>query len=266
MISLYNMLDLEKIVKNFGKGSTTGLAKAVDPLGYILSSTDRWHTGAGYSSSRSPKTLHNKVYQSVYGEDLQGEQLDLAQEYVPRGVGNVAGIGVGALGLYGLYSYLGPVAALAIPVVTGVYDLAKFVARYVHDFTRGERVYEDTYEKSSFYEGLRLGWHKTTYFGLPLLHELEGEVSGRGFNESKIESYIKESSTATRRNFASIAGSIVGGALGAIASLGTLFILPVYKTIREVVNQSEGKRMGECEPSFRFQDDNEMKLYNFAYT
>jgi len=243
------MPGLEGILGNFGKGTVTGVVRALDPVGSVLSEVDRWATGAGYSSGRAPRTLHNLVYQGIYNDPE--EKVELANGYVPRAIGNVVGFGTVGLGIYGLYSYFGPIAAFAVPVATGIYSLFKTVARYVHDFVRGEKVGEKQYEKASFYDGFRYGWHKSTHFVLPYIHQIEGNLTGRGFDNSVIESTIKGSSSSVRRNFESFAGQLFGSVVGSVASIASFFILPIYKSIRDVANTFEGKEADAYEPAFK---------------
>lgn len=243
------MGNLEEVVKNFGRGASTGVAKVVDPLGTVISYADKWYTGSGFSSPRAPETVHNWIYGKAYTNPEKN--VDMATGYIPRGAGRLIGGGLAAIGTYALYKAGGFLAAAFVPAVTGIYSVVNTIKKYVHDFNLGEQAGKDTYEKGSFSDGFRFGWHKGTHLYMPLIHDFEGDLTGRGIDDSHVESSIKGSSTAARRNFSSIAGTFVGGLVGAAASIATLGILPLYKSIRDTVNVFDGKKARTYEPTFK---------------
>lgn len=245
------MGSLEIVVGNFEKGAVTGIAGVVDPFGRIISVSDKWLTGAGYSSPRAPKTLHNAVYREVY--EKPDEPVDFATGSVPRGVGNLVGGGLAAVGFYALYKTGGWIAAATIPAITGIYSGVQAVKKYIHDFIHGEKAEENIFEKGSFSDGFRFGWHAGTHFYMSALHDLEGNLTGRGLENSHVESSIKGSSTAARRNFSQMAGNVVGGFVGALASIASLGILPLYKSIRDTINTLDGKKAETYEPTMKIQ-------------
>ena len=224
------MGNLEKIVNNLEKGIYTGVIKAFDPLGTVLSGLDYSLTGVGFSDERSLKTVHNEIYKAVYPKPE--EKLDFGKEYVPRFLGNAVGAGITAFGLYGLYQSFGWVGAAVIPFCTGVYSAFNSVKKYISDFKNGEKIGEN-YEKAKFYDGFKYGWESGTHLFMQDIHALESNYSGRSINKSRLTSSIKDSSKNARRNFASVAGNVVGGITGGVVSLLTLGILPLYKSIRD---------------------------------
>ncbi len=224
------MGNLEKILDNFGRGAFTGSVKILDPIGNVLSNVDYSLTGIGYSDDRSLDTVHNAFYKEMYNKPE--EKVTFGTGYVPRFFGNAVGGGLAALGLYGLYESFGWIGAAAIPFFTGVYSAVNSVKKYISDFKKGEKI-NDKYEKASFSDGFKYGWHSGTHLFIDDLHYLETNYTGRSVNQSKLISSMKDSSKNTRRNFSSVAGTFVGGITGGMASLLTLGILPLYKSLRD---------------------------------
>ncbi|MBT4376598.1 hypothetical protein HOD29_04455 [archaeon] len=236
------MGNLEKILGNVGKGFVTGLVKPLDPVGTAFSGGDKYNTGVGYSDKkRALKTIHNHAYQAVYNKPE--EKLSFGKDYVPRIGGKVLGAGAGVAGLFGLYVVGGPLAALAIPVVTGIYSGINSIGKYVQDIfsKKGEKI-GDTYEKASFKDGFNFGWEKSSHLYMNGIYDLEGEFSGRGFANSRLETSIKKVADKPRRNFTSLLGNLVGNIVGVTASVLTLGILPLYKSIRDTTKIIEGSR------------------------
>ncbi len=270
-------MELEKILGNFGKGLTAGVIKIADPVGTGLSYSDKWAIGAGYSSERSVETFHNHLYKLTHYNPE--EELNGKEDYVPRIAGAVSGIGLGVLGLYGLYA-INPALGFAIPVITGLYGMLNYIGDYIQGFTKGEKSKnreaqvekttkinkkgeiitttsgeapqykgytlkeilidertgkrtENFYDRASFEEGFYYGWNQSTHFYMPLVHDGEGMMTGRGLNNSRIDSSIKDSSIKMRRNLTSLAGSSFGSIIGAIVSVASLGIVPLYKSIRD---------------------------------
>ena len=232
------MGNLERIVENFSKGICTGSIKVLDPVGNVFSNVDYSLTGVGYSDERALKTVHNTIYKGVY--DKPEEKLSFGKDYVPRFFGNTIGTGVVVLGLCGLYESFGWIGAATIPFFTGVYSAFNSVKKYISDFKKGENI-DGEYQKTSFYEGFKYGWHSGTHLFIDDLHYLETNYTGRSINKSRMFSSMKESSKNARRNFSSVAGTVVGGITGGIASLLTLGILPLYKSIRDTVKTIKEK-------------------------
>ena len=99
-------------------------------------------------------------------------------------------------------------------------------------------------------DGLKFGWHRSTYipaFGLH--HDLEADLTGRGLADSHIESRITASAGGVRRNFASFAGGVVGSMLGGLATLCTLGVLPLYKSVRDWYRTSAGIKYARSKPA-----------------
>lgn len=222
---------LEGILENFGEGLATGAVKLVDPVGTSLSYFDKWSTGAGYSSERSPETFHNHVYKLAYNDP--DRELHGSEEYFPRTLGAISGIGLGTWGILSLYS-ISPILGLAAPVITGLYGLTNTIGTYIHDTFKGEKTEEP--KKASFEEGFYSGWNSTTHLYMNFAHDIEGGLTGRGLDNSKIESSIKDSYKPMRRNFKSLAGSLLGVITGAIVSVASLGLVPLYKSIRDTGN------------------------------
>jgi hypothetical protein len=226
------MRNLEKIAGNLGRGACIGLTNVLDPVGMYLSGIDYSLTGIGYSDDRALETVHNKVYKAVYNKPE--DKVDFGTGYAPRYVGNVLGRGLAVLGTYGLYKSFGWVAAATIPFFTGLYSAFNSIKKYVSDFGKGEKI-NNKYEKASFYDGFKYGWHTGTHLFVNDFHAIETSLTGRGVNQSRLVSSMKDSSMNMRRNFSSVAGRVVGGIVGGVASLLTLGILPLYKSLRDTV-------------------------------
>ena len=100
-------------------------------------------------------------------------------------------------------------------------------------------------------DGMRYGWHQSTY--IPLFkthHNLEADLTGRGLQDSHIESRITASSGAVRRNFASVAGGIVGAIGGGLATACSLGIVPLYKSIRDWYRTATNKLYARSIPAY----------------
>jgi len=240
---------LENIVLNTGKGFITGAVNLLDPIGSIASDVDYWVSGVGPCDKRSLPTFFNDVYKKLYKKP--NEKVDFASGYVPRFLGYLAG-GIGAaIGLGELYLAGGLFAALAIPAGLGIYSGIGAVGKYIKDMVKGESVGEipgekagegprEIYEKSTFYNGFKLGYHETSHLDLfRSLFVLEKDMSGRNLGNSHIYSSMNESAVKMRRNFSSVAGFVAGSLVGAAVSIYTLGIVPIYKSIRDTVRNFE---------------------------
>jgi len=224
-------LNLEKIVTNTCRGFLTGAVTVLDPIGSIASDLDYWISGVGPCDKRSLPTFFNKAYQKIYKKPE--EKVDFTSGYVPRFFGYLAG-GIGAaIGLGELYLYGGLFAALAIPVGLGIYSGIGAIGTYLYDIFKGEKVGE-THEKSTFYNGFKLGYHETSHMSLFRgLFNLEKDLSGRNLGNSHIYSSMNDSAGKMRRNFTSLAGFAVGSVVGAAASFYSFGIVPLYKSMRD---------------------------------
>jgi len=232
------MGNLEKIVSNFEKGIYTGVIKVFDPVGNVLSGVDYSLTGVGFSDPRALKTVHNEIYKAAY--DKPEEKVSFGKGYIPRFLGNAVGAGAAGLGLYGLYQSFGWLAAATIPLITGVYSGYQTVKKYISDFKNGEKI-GDSYQKAKFYDGFKFGWESGTHLFIDDLHGLETNYTGRSIYQSRLDSSMRDSSKYARRNFSSVAGTVVGGLTGGIVSLLTLGILPLYKSIRDTAKTVKNK-------------------------
>ena len=237
------MGNLEKILKNTGKGLVTGGATIIDPVGALIADADYHLNGIGPADSqRNSNTLYNNIYEKIYSDF--NESQELSSGYLPRGVGNILGK-VGLVGLgYALWTCVNPFAALALPIATGVYSLFKAGSK---NSVKGEKI-NNTYQKGSFFNGFRFGWHTRTSFLAETLQPIEATLTGRGYDSSKIRgSMATHAANGARRNLRSMLGSFLGKITGDVANIVTLGILPVYKTIRDSVNSFRG-----VEPSKRY--------------
>jgi len=232
------MANLENIVSNTGKGFLTGAITVLDPIGTIASDLDYWISGVGPCDKRSLPTIFNGLYQRAYKKP--DEKVDFSSGYVPRFLGYLAG-GIGAfIGLGELYLAGGLVAALAIPVGLGIYSGFGVIETYIDNMIYGEKV-EEKFEKSTFYNGFKLGYHETTHLDLfRSLFILEKDLSGRNLGNSHVYSSMNKSAEKMRRNFSAITGFIAGSLVGAAISIYTLGIVPIYKSIRDTVKNFEG--------------------------
>lgn len=239
------MANLESVIQGIGKGALNlgrgflvGAANAIDPVGNLISGVDYQMTGVGPSDPRALRTIHNAVAGAVYNPE---EEVKIASGYIPRAVGTVAGVGAVGFGLYSLYSAFGFAAAAAIPFVAGIYSSYVSLRDYIRDFRKGEKI-GGKQEKAKFYDGFKLGWHFNTHLYMNLLHGIESGYTGRSMYRSRLASSIKESSKYTRRNFASVAGNIVGSLAGGIVSVITLGIFPLYQSVRDSVRTVEARK------------------------
>jgi len=214
------MENLESIVGNFGKGLTTGVTQVVDPIGTLISKLDYTFTGIGYSDENASPTFHNDVYRTVYNPE---EKISFNRGYLPRALGKLTGAGLVGAGAYALVASIG-VAAPWLLVPSAIYYVIRRLSKPINK----------NREKASFCDGFKYGWQSGSNF-LDLGHELESGLTGRGKENSRIYSSIRESAKPMRRNFSSIAGSFVGKLTGLFASRLTLYILPTYKCVRDLV-------------------------------
>ena len=233
---------LEDYVNEFGKGIATGFTKLADPVGWGLSYSDKSFRGAGYSNELAVDTIHNQVYKSMY--KTPDENVD-ASSYTLRTFGNLLGLGAGAFAL----------STLVIPALSGIYSLIKTGKKYSHDLFRGEKERDPTNpasviktfdrldaqgnrigtyetESATFDEGFNFGWEQYTNF-FPIVQDIESGLTGRGYNNSHFDSQIQETSKKARRNGKSVLGNLVGCVVGFTASILSLGILPVYKSIKD---------------------------------
>jgi len=237
---------LEDILTNTGKGLQVGLFQAADPVGTVLSGADFWISGAGPSSKRALPTISNYAYQLAYND--QEEKLP-ARVYISRAIGQTAAIGAAGYGLYSL-ALTNPLAALAVPAFFGAYALAGTAIKYISNFIKGEKV-NDRRQKASFKDGFKFGYHQTTNL-LQWPHAIESYLTGRGLDDSHIHDRTMQSASRMRRNFKSTLGLFTGALIGEVANIASLFILPIYKTVRDLVRTSKGKKYDLPSPAYSF--------------
>lgn len=249
-------MTLEKAVTNLAKGGVHGLASVTDPIGFLVASADYDLAGIGPADKkRGNDTFYNSVAKTMY-KDYE-ESMELSDGYLPRLVGNVGGMGAG-LGIgYYLWTAVNPVAALAVPAILGGYSLVKAIGRYAKEFREGEKSSENEWEKGSFLDGLKHGWHVGSSYLANTGQPIESFLTGRGFDNSHISgSTATHSAKGVRRNFASMAGSTVGIFLGALVNEATLGIQGIYKTVRDVIRTVEGRGPGkEYSPAYRYREE-----------
>lgn len=225
------MANLESIAGNLGRGVLTGISKIVDPLGYVASKVDYAITGTGYSEENSPDTIHNMTYKTVYRKPE--EEVSFKKGYAPRFIGNVLGGGLAFAGLAGLYVGLGPIAALTVPALFGVYSTITTAKEYAKGFFKK---YEEGERKASFSDGFKYGWHSGTNSYLKLFHYMESNLNGRGVDQSAVNSSMKYSAGKMKsRSFGGFAGRVLGGITGTAVSVLSFGIVPLYKTIRDTM-------------------------------
>lgn len=233
------MGDLEKILKNTGKGFITGTAAIVDPVGAIISNIDYNLNGVGPADpERNSQTLYNHFYETVYSDP--NDSPDFSTGYLPRASGNFLG-GVSVLGLgYALWTCINPVAALALPISAGIYSLVRSGSKLFKTCKQGEKI-NNQYQKGSFLDGFRFGWHTNTSFLANILQPMEANFTGRGYDSSRIRgSTATHAANGARRNISSMIGSLFGKVTGQVANVLTLGLFPLYKTIREGINSVQG--------------------------
>jgi hypothetical protein len=228
-------MSLENIIKNTGKGTLTGFSNIVDPFGYLVSDIDYWISGAGHSQrNKALPTFNNFMYQLAYKSP--NEKNNFSDGYVPRFAGNIVGAFTGYMSLYTAYFFYGATAAIAAPVILGLYGVGGSIIRYGCEIIDGEKIGKDKFEEASIYQGFKLGYHETTHFPLMhILHNFEGDISGRSLGKNRIKSSIKNSAGNMRRNFRALLGYTGGLVIGSSISILTLGILPLYKTVRDIV-------------------------------
>jgi len=235
------MGDLEKILVNAGKGFATGITAIADPVGATVAGVDYGLAGIGPSDkARNNDTVYNHVYETLYSD--HGEEHKAGTGYIPRFVGNVLG-GGGAIGLgYLMWTGFGAAAALAIPVVTGVYGLIRGGLKYYRSFRDGEKI-GDNFEKGSFLDGYKFGWHSETSFLASIAQPVESTITGRGYDNSHFKgAYATKAARGARRNFSSMLGTFVGRVVGNVVNSLSMLIFPIYKTVvdsKRCINKEE---------------------------
>tara|TARA_Y100000310_G_C20431425_1_gene691646 strand:- start:46 stop:627 length:582 start_codon:yes stop_codon:yes gene_type:complete len=172
------------------------------------------------------------------------EEVDFLEGYAPRFGGFVAGAGLSSLALAGVNSAFGPLAAISIPATLGIYSAGAGIYRYVRDFIKGEEI-EGQEQKGSFGDGFRFGYHQESAFPMAIVHELETSLTGRGMDQSHLDSCIRGSANAARRNFKSTMGNLTGIVAGLGLSVLTLGIVPIYKTIRDGIRSFKREDISE---------------------
>ena len=213
---------LEKFVVNTGKGLAAGAMTFIDPMGAFIAGVDYAGAGIGPADKvRGNDTLYNSLYKAIYSNDMD-EKHELSTGYLPRLIGTFGGAaatyGLGAL----LWTAVNPWAAVVVPIATGLYSLARGAYRYAKDFVDGEEI-DGKREKGSFLDGAKFGWHELTSFLASDFQPYEGTLTGRGYDNSHIRgSSATWAAKGARRNFASMAGTFVGGLGGVIADVATL--------------------------------------------
>jgi hypothetical protein len=235
---------LEDIVANTAKGLQVGLFQVADLVGTLISETDFWISGAGPSSKRALPTISNYAYQLAYND--QDEKLP-ARVYISRAIGQTASIGSVGYGLYSL-ALTNPLVALAVPAFFGAYSLAGTAIKYISNFIKGENV-NGKRQKSSFYDGFKFGYHQSTNF-LQWPHAIESFLTGRGLDNSHIQSTTMQSANRMRRNFKSTLGLFIGAIVGEIANIASFLIIPTYKTIRDLRRTINGKEYDLPSPAY----------------
>jgi|GEM_PF-5482857 len=227
------------VLEQLVRGAGVGAVNVADPIGAVINHTDRWISGAGPSDrERAISTVSAAAYQQFFLESE--EALSFWSAYVPRFGGKLIGGFGAAAGLYGAgvatAALTGApvwVGATAIPGMLGIYGAARALGRYVHDYVKGERI-GGSLQKSSFWQGIKYGYHQATHLPAMLrFHDLESGLTGRGFDTSHTETSIAGSGYSVRRNFRTLLGSLVGATWGALVSVATLGIVPLYKSIRD---------------------------------
>ena len=235
---------LEDILTNTGKGLQVGFFQAADPLGTALAWSDLWISGAGPSSERALPSLSNYASQLFYKNTK--EELP-ARAYISRSIGQTAATGAIGYGLYTL-ALTNPITALAVPAFFGAYAVGGALVKYVSNFIKGEKI-DGKRQKSSFKDGFKFGYHQSTNF-LQWPHTIESYLTGRGLDESHIQDTTMQSANRVRRNFTSILGNFAGAIVGGIANLASLFILPVYKSMRDLRKTITGEKYSIPSPAY----------------
>jgi len=241
---------LEDTLLNSGKGFASGLTAMADPVGATIAGVDYGFAGIGPADkARNNDTFYNHIHERLYSDHASSQ--DLKTSYVPRAVGNILGsVGGAAIG-YALWTGVSPVAALAVPALTGLYGLVRGGIKYAKNFLEGEKVGEN-FEKGSFFDGFKFGWHAQTSYLASVMQPWESLLSGRGYDTSKVEgSTSTHAAKGARRNFSSMAGSFFGRVVGEAVNVATLLITPLYKTVRDGIRSVEGKKTSKnYSPSF----------------
>lgn len=237
-------MSLVGILANTGRGFVTGLADMADPIGYVIGKADYFVSGAGPAErERALPTFSNFMRQAMYKEP--DKDVGFRDGYVPRVVGNFLGFAAGLYGYAALYAYGGPVLALAIPAILGIYGAGGAILRYGVELIEGERRGSSrhyTFEKAGILDGFKLGYHELTHLTLMKdIHSLEGDLSGRGLGTSHVYSSISTAAKPMRRNFGAVAGFVGGVVVGAAVNVLTLGIVPLYKTARDIYMNFKGK-------------------------
>jgi hypothetical protein len=234
---------LDQLVKGMGVGAMSVL----DPISSaLIHPIDLGLTGVGLSDKRAIPTVYANTYKAVYPKP--DEKLS-AGTYATRFGGQlIGGVGTG-LGLYAVGAAISPILALAAPVALGIYGIVRAVGQYAHDYFKGEKI-DGKHQKASFLDGLRFGYHRGSYTlplgrfsfsPMELHHNYEASLTGRGYGNSHIDSRIRQSAAPMRRNFAAAAGNIVGQVGGALVSVLSLGIVPLYKTLRDWGRTAKGE-------------------------
>lgn len=223
------MITLDKILENTGKGLASGLIKIMDPIGELISNLDRNTSGVGYSDENALLTAHNLTYKSIYSPN---EKVDFFSGYMPRFIGEVAGIYTGAYTLAAAACVVNPLLVLAVPLGFGALGMVGGGIKYLREMIYGEKGQKKS--KATFKEGFKFGYENSTSF-LNFFHELEANLTGRGFRSSHIKGPINSSSKEIRRNFSSMLGNILGKITGTTISYLSLGIVPIYKGIRDTI-------------------------------
>lgn len=94
--------------------------------------------------------------------------------------------------------------------------------------------------KATFSQGFKSGWAAYTQGPLAYLHQLENSLTGRGLRNSHINSAYRDAYQPMRRNLRASIGHVVGGVIGTLASIATLGILPIYKSVRDGFDRQHG--------------------------
>jgi hypothetical protein len=245
------------------RGMAAGSIRTIDPISTSIHWFDRWTSGAGLSDKdRAIPTAVSAVYQAVYPNPNRSLS---ASDYTSRAIGHGIGVVGTAAALAATYCFVSPIVAVAAPVALGIYGIARTVGRYIHNSIYGEKIGR-TYQKSSFMDGYRWGYHQgTTYnfwgslFGKvgnailnPIItgHNMEAVLTGRNVDQSRINSRLTSTAGGMRRNFRAILGSTIGSIVGGLANVFTLGTYAIGKNAYHLGRTLYGRPFPQRQPTY----------------
>jgi len=255
---------MNKTLEQILRGAGSGAAATMDPIGTFINGLDYVISGAGIATNRSIPTVSSKAHRELFSDYKSA--LPFWKGYVARFGGQILGglaatiplYGAGTIGAVAAYSVGASAAlgfalgALAIPVGTACYGIYQGVKKYFSSFVNGESI-NGRREKGSFKDGFRYGWHRGSYLNLFNFHyDLESSLTGRGIDSSHIASKMTASAGAMRRNGAAIAGSVCGRVVGVAASVASLGIVPLYKSIRDWIRTAKQEYYPARRPAYAY--------------